>query len=310
MANNETDVSKLYGGVCPKYIEEDAVFRPPVEWQKPELGLTKKLLCFSWVSIDLPTELSECLVRFDDIDGLGDRESAYLSLEGPRVIQLGSGVTAVDFLVDIVFQHMYTGETSRVFIKTKSGDMIQFTATLLSIQTSRYLYQLSAKEMLDWALEQKNQGVAMFKKWPSIAQRYFNRAAKGLISFKPFDAINAEESDISGKQFQDLHDSVCLNIAACLLKEQRYEDVLHVLNESTDQPTDISNESDRPISEKAVYRRALAHFHLKQLDEARTQLERVNYGQNRDLLALWKKIVQQQSEYKDNYAKMVRKMFG
>lgn len=309
MANNETDVPAIYGRVCPEYIDEDAAFRPPADWQKPELGLRKRLLCFGWDSIELPTELSECMVRFDDIEGLGDRESNYLAAEQVLMIQLGSAVTAVDFLVDIVFQHMYVGETSRVFIKTNSGDTIEFTATLLKIQTDRYLYQLSARETLQWALEQKNQGVVMFKKWPSIAQRYFNRAAKGLISHKPFDVIDPDEDGVLGKELQDLYDSVCLNIAACLLKEQRYEDVLHVLRDSTDTPNTGSEESERKISEKAVYRRALAHFHLKQLDEARAQLERVNYAQNRDQLALWKQIVEQQTEYNDNYAKMVRKMF-
>lgn len=310
MADNETDVSAVHEGVSPQSVnEKESVFRPLNEWFKPELGLGKKLINYSFVSIDHPTELSECLVRFGNIQGLDGRESNYLFVEADQVIQVGSGVTAVDFLIDIVVQQMYMGETSRVYIVTKKSTTINFTITLLKINTSRYLYQLSAQEMLQWALAQKNQGVLMFKKWPSMAQRYFNQAAKGLISFKPFDALITDDDATTGKELQDLHDSVCLNIAACLLKEQRYEDVLHVLRESTER-TGSKNEPDPPISEKAAYRRALAHFHLKQLDEAKAQLDRVNYAQNRDLLSLWKQIVQQQTEYNTKYVKMVRKMFG
>lgn len=310
MASHPTNVPAAYDGVEPEFIDETAIFRPPVEWQKPELGLRKHLLLFSWVSIDHPTELSECLVRFDDIEGLGGRESNYLCDEGARVIQLGSAVTDVDFLVDIVFQHMYTGETSRVYINTKNGDTIVFTATLLAIQTARHLYQLSAKEMLQWALAQKNQGVAMFKKWPSIAQRYFNLAAKGLISFKPFDAIDPAVEGISGAQLQTLHDNVCLNISACLLKESRFDDVIHVLGDLTQIPEAGSDKSARMMPEKAVYRKALAHVQLSQLDEARELVECVDYAENPDLFNLWTVIVRKQSEYNEHYAQMVRKMFG
>lgn len=307
MASNVTDVSPPVDANLLAASNSALKFTAPTEWQNAELGVRKKRLSLHWHSIDHPTELSECLVRFDDVRGLDDRESDYLrSVEAERLIQIGNAITGIDFLIDIVLQQMYTGETSRIEIDTRNGSQIAFTATLLKILSARYLYQLSAKEMCEWALARKTHGVAMFKKWPSMAQRYFNQAAKGLISHKPFDAA---KHGIAGHELQDMLDAICLNIAACLLKEKRYDDVLHVLADEATAGDGNDGPSRRTVSEKAVYRRALAHFHLNQLDEARTQLERVNYAQNRDQHALWKTIVQQQSEYQTNYAQMVRKMF-
>lgn len=307
MEDHPKDVPATSDVVRPA-VDGSSKFQPPSVWEHPELGLRKQLISFSFHSIDHPTELSECLVRFEDVLGLGNRESNYLSQPGEeQLVQMGSGETAVDFLIDRVVQQMYAGESSRINILTQGGDTIEFTLTLIEIRSSGYLYQLSPKEMLHWALAQKNHGVAMFKKWPAMAQRYFNQAAKGLISFKPFDVVTVEKDGISGEELYDLHDVVCLNVAACLLKERRYEDVLHVLQDATERTSD--GVAGRLVSEKAVYRRALAHFHLKQLDEARTQIERINYSQNREQLALWKDIVKEQTVYQGNYARMVRKMF-
>lgn len=287
---------------------DNKVFRPPAEWEKPELGLSKKLLDFTWLSINRPTEFSEALVTFDDVVGLNNRQSTYLTGQQTLIIHLGESDCPVDFLINIVFLNMYEGETSRVSIKTKSGDTIEFTASLLSIRETRYIYDLSPKEMYEWALEKKNLAVNMFKQSSSISQRYFNEAAKGLISHKPFDAISLEQGGIAGEQLQDLLDNICASLSACLLKEKRYEDVIYVLRDLTER-TFNKDEPIPPHIEKGIYRRAVAHCSLKQLDEAQTQVERLNFQRNAEINKLWKQIVQQQTEYKDKYADMVKKMF-
>lgn len=216
------------------------------------------------------------------------------------MLSLRTARTAVDCTLSLALQQMLPNERSRIRIETRSGAAISVTVHLIRIRhnPARYPHQLSAAETLQWAAVQKANGVALFKRSPRFAQRAFSGAAKALLSLRPFD--DRAEDGVAVADLHAMYGGVCQNLAACLLQQERYEDVLYVLQAVTAAP-------DAP--ERAVYRRALAHFRLRQLDEASEQLERLNYAQNPEQRALHEQIVQAQSEYQSSYSTMVRKMF-
>lgn len=289
-------------------VDDSCPFLPVALWTDERLGCSKELLRYEFVCMEKPTELDECVIAVTDQQNVDGRPSNFLTpieaaaatAPGELCVSLRAARTALDCLLSVVLQQMLPGERSRVRIVTSGGETVQLTVELLRIQPNaeqRYLHQLTAEQTLAWATQQKENGVALFKRWPIFAQYAFSRAAQALISLKPFDQASV---DVDADQLQQLHDSVCQNLAACLLKQQRYEDVLYVLQEVTDRPA---------APERAIYRRATAHFWLRQLDEARTQLERLNYAQHPEQRALHAQIVQQLGEYRNEYSSMVRKMF-
>lgn len=276
------------------------------EWNDEKRGLRKVLIAFNYTNMDKVSDLSECLVDISDVSNLHGRESEYLSDTGERLIRMGDAVTPIDCFVEIFIRQMFVGELSRCCVTTKTDEQIEFTIKLMRIDCPRYFYELSPKELHEIASKYKEQGVKMYKKYPAFAQNYFNLSAKLLISLKPFNTLDSREANESFKHqideqsLQTLHDGICSNIAACLIKQNRYEDALYVLNDLT----------ERTNNEKGIYRRALAHLSLQQYDEARQQIERLNFRENHEFHALHNRIVSETKEYNERYAHMVKKMFG
>lgn len=279
------------------------------EWTDEKRGLRKILIEFNYTNMDKASELSKCLVEIIDVTNPSDRESEYLSAGAitDKWIQIGDATTPIDCYIDIFIKQMFVGESSRCFITTKRDDRIEFTIKLKEIQSNEYFYELSPKELYEVASKYKENGVKMYKKYPEFAQNYFNLSAKLLISLKPLK--DTSENDLAQrdinqkvdlKLIQSLHDGVYLNIAACLIKQNRYEDVLYVLKDLT----------DRSNNEKGIYRRALAHLNLKQYDEAKQQIERLNFKENHEFHNLHNRIVSEMRDYNEKYVNMVKKMFG
>lgn len=295
-----------------EHVQESSDFKHLVspEWNDEKRGLCKVLMEFNYTNMDKASELSECLVEIRDVTNLVDRDSEYLSEAKPKWIRMGDAETPIDCYIEIFIKEMFVGERSRCCITTKTDDRIEFTMKLKEVKSNGYFYELSPKELYDVASQYKEKGVKMYKKYPEFAQNYFNLSAKLLISFKPFDTFDVRKENgslkrdinqtIDQKSIQTLHDGLCLNIAACLIKQNRHEDVLHVLKDLT----------ERSDNEKGIYRRAVAHLHLKQYDEAKQQIERLDVKENQEFHALHSRIVSEMKEYNERYANMVKKMFG
>ncbi|XP_037050522.1 peptidyl-prolyl cis-trans isomerase PASTICCINO1-like isoform X2 [Bradysia coprophila] len=296
MANESEHVQKL----------SDFQHLVATEWSDESRGLRKVLMEFNYTKMDRVADLSECLVEISDVANLSGRESEYLSDTKEKLIRMGDAVTPIDYFVEIFIRQMYVGEVSRCYVTTKTDHQIEFTIKLMAIDCPRYFYELSPKELFEISSKYKEQGVKMYKKYPEFAQNYFNLAAKLLISLKPFNTLDDREANESFKHqidqqsLQALHDGIYLNIAAGLIKQNRYEDALYVLIDLT----------DRTNNEKGIYRRALAHLNLKQYDEARQQIERLNFKENHEFHALHNRIASEMKEYNERYANMVKKMFG
>lgn len=275
-------------------------------WEDKAKGLRKEVVNFHFCSVVKPSELSKCLIEVLEVTNMNHEKhkSNYLeNIEKEVWVEIGHGVTAIDCYVEEFLRQMFTNETSKCFITTTSSGVIDFTIKLKKIEFGGYYCEQTAIKMFELAKTYKENGVKMFKEYPLFAHNYFNLAAKCLLSFNPFDDIDdlLTDSTLEKKDFQELLENIYLNIAACLVKQQRYEDILHVMSYSITQ--------DDP-SEKAIYRLALAYFHLKQFENAKNTIERINYKNNRDLVQLMAKIYECWKVDHDKYSSMVKKMFA
>lgn len=274
-------------------------------WEDKSRGLRKEVVDFKFDSIVKASDLSRCLVEVLEVNNLNPdvHKSNYLqNIEEEFWLVMGHALTAIDCYVEEFLKQMLTNETSKCLITTKSSGVIDFTVKMKKIEFGGYYCEQPAQKMFELAKSYKENGVQMFKEFPLFAHNYFNLAAKCLLSFNPFDETNVStDSTLKKSDFLELLQSIYLNIAACLVKENRYDDILHVLSYTITQ--------DNP-SEKAVYRLALAYFHLKEFDSAKNTIERINYKNNKDLVQLMAKILEHWKVDNDKYSSMVKKMFG
>lgn len=221
---------------------------------------------------------------------------------GSHVHKMGTAETPVDCYIEVFLSRMLIGEHSRCYIERKAPKKpLQFTIRIKKIQSRRHLHQLTHQELIQGAAEYKERGVRMFKEWPLNAHVYFSRAYKMLTSFPRYKYIGAytkEEDNIDGEEVLALMHTIRYNIAACLLLEERYEDVVNLLQHEDD-----------GRSEKAMYRKAKALYHLKRYEEALGCYAIVKWQSNPAMSALHKQIRDMMSAENDEYSKIVKKMF-
>lgn len=275
-------------------------------WEDPSKGLQKQIIDYKFTTLTKPTELSKCCVTICGIDGLQDHhESMHLNSDKfEHWITLGEALTPIDCYIDVFLKEMLVGETSLCSIQTKSGACIKFQLKIIKIDLGGYYFELSFKRCVAISQKYKENGVIMFKKYPIFAQQYFNLAAKLLISLLPFDTLEERDPDKEKFNPQDLQamlENIQTNIAACLIKQERYEDALHVL--------EFTNRAEN-VPEKALYRRALAHFQYGQFEDAKKIIERTNLKENKECMALYKDVMVQWKASNQQYSNMVKKMFG
>ncbi|XP_058055559.1 uncharacterized protein LOC131206969 [Anopheles bellator] len=196
---------------------------------------------------------------------------------------------------------MVLNEESKCTITTKAAD-VTFTAKLLHIENQQYFCEQTVASTLEIAKRYKENGVQMFPRYPRFAHAYFNRAAKCLLSWSPIEDLDpATEGAGTVGEMQTLLQTLQLNISACLIKENRFEEALHVLRYTDDQ------ESPSP---KATYRKALAQFKVKQFDKALETLQKIDYTSSKECAALHKQILETQQREDSKYNAMVKKMFA
>lgn len=277
-------------------------------WTNDAKGLRKEVINFHYCSVVKASELSKCLIDVFDIQNLDPikHRTNYLLEEnvGKQLwVDIGHAVTPIDCYVEEFLKEMFANETSKCSITTKSSGAISFTMRLKQIEFGGYYCEQPAAKMFELGMLYKENGVKMFKEFLPFAHNYFNLAAKCLLSFNPFDDIEdvLTDCDLKRKYFEELLQNIYLNIAACLIKERRYDDILHVLNYSITQ--------EQP-SEKATYRLALAYYKLNQFQNAKNTIERIDFKNNKDLVHLMAKVCESWKADQHNYSNMVKKMFA
>lgn len=277
------------------------------EWSDPKKGLSKKVLALKFEKVQKPTALSICRVKISKVANLADRPSSYLRQSNEFELIMGSAITPVDFYLEIILQNMLLGETCQAQIQTKkSGEPIEFEIFLSDLSQTKHLFQLSVKELYDLAQKYRSNGVEMFKMYPKFAHEYFSRAAKCLISFKPFDVLTEERNSMNGADLEALLRILQANLAACLLQDQRNEDVLYLTEFIDSLPADEIKKW-----EKALYRRALAFYNIKDYEKVLTLLEKVeNIKEKKEFLLLYNQTKQSSKREEEHYRSIVQRMFN
>lgn len=276
-------------------------------WEDKSRGLRKEITNFKFITLTKATEISKCCVSISHIYGLQEHHESVHLQNGDQFeywISLGDAVTPIDCYIDVFLQEMLVGETSNCSLQTKSGESISFQLNIMKINFGGYVFELSTEDIIRLAQKYKDNGVKMFKKYPTFAQAYFNRAAKCLISCLPFNTLkdqNPEDEPLDPAKLERMLENIYMNIAACLIKQNRFDEALHVLR---------FTDREKNVPEKALYRRALAHFKYGQLDDAKNTLERFNYKDSKESLALYNDILVKWKVSNQNYSNMVKKMFG
>lgn len=274
-------------------------------WEDAKKGLRKKMVEFNYESIVKASELSKCLVDIFNIENLNNHASNYLKEQNEIWIDIGHALTSIDCYIEEFLKQMLTNETSKCYIKTKSSDEICFTMRLKKIEFGGYYYEQSPSQMFELAKLYKENGVKMFKDYPLFAHNYFNLAAKCLLSFNTQDVDYDEllkDSGITKKDFDELLHNVYLNVSACLIKQERYEEILPILQ--------FIKQQEHP-SEKGVFRLATAYFHIGNYEEAERLIKKIDYKGNRELVVLMEKVKGCQKIENDKLSSMAKKMlFG
>uniref|UniRef100_A0A1A9W9E5 FKBP_N_2 domain-containing protein n=1 Tax=Glossina brevipalpis TaxID=37001 RepID=A0A1A9W9E5_9MUSC len=254
------------------------------EWEMPHKGLYKKVLAMDYKKLNKPTILSKVIVNIQEVKNLNGRETLYLIDQNANqdlTMEMSAALTPIDYYLEILVQQMIEGETAQCSLQTKT-DKIMCILTLKNILESEEIQNLTAPEMYQLALRYKENGVKMFKTYPKFAHEYFTRAAKCLISYKKFENLTKIQDGIEGKDMLDLMLQIHTNLAACLLNEKRYEDVIY--------HTKFVENSSHP-AEKSIYRRAVAYYHMKEYELAQKTIEKLpNYREKKEFVNLSQKI--------------------
>lgn len=278
----------------------------PKYWANDTFGLSKNLISFSYKSIIKASDLSKCYVTIQDVILPNGYESEYLRHvnESSFEITIGSALTPIDWYIEKFLQAMLVDEKSQCTIKTKSNKEIIFVIHLQRVEFGGYYHEKSLKEMVELSKNYKENGVKMFKKYPQLAHEYFSKAARCLQSYIPYNDIyeRANNEGINADELLPMLENLLSNIAACLLKENRSAEVSDILS--------FTEQQDSPV-EKVIFRKATAYLNTKEHEKALQIIEKkINYKENKDLLALHEKIHEDLKNEKSKYADMVKKMFN
>lgn len=279
------------------------------EWEDKTRGLTKKVLSFHFRDMEKPTTASTVQFSVNNkCANLGNRASSFLTSDESSTfptqhsLEMGTSVTPVDCYLEILLQQFLPGETAACSIATKAGNRIEFVLKLDRIVKNPQVDKLNAAETYDLALRLKESGVATFKTYPKFAFDYFTRSAKLLITYKPFDKLTKKSNGINGNTVEELFVQIQTNLAACMLQEKRYEHVIYV--------TQFVETAESP-SEKSIYRRALAYYHLKEFAKAQATIERVaGYEDKREFSKLRDNIASSWKDSNAHYKEVVQRMFS
>ncbi|XP_017856124.1 PREDICTED: peptidyl-prolyl cis-trans isomerase CPR6 [Drosophila arizonae] len=274
------------------------------EWSDVARGLQKKVLSLEFQRVEKPLLVSTVAFTVKKpCANLGSRPSKYLVSKEPQqyTLDMGSADSPIDCYIEILLQQFVIGETSACSITTKTGECLEFELKLDRIVSNKQIDKLSAGEMYNLALKYKENGVAMYKAYPKFACDYFSRAAKLLITYKPFDKLDKQKNGIAGNEMEQLFVQIQTNLAACMILEKRYEHVIY--------HTEFVDTQEQP-SEKSIYRRALAFYYLKEFEKAQNLIERVpQYEDKREFTKLRDNIATSWKSSNANYKQLVQRMF-
>ncbi|XP_037944577.1 peptidyl-prolyl cis-trans isomerase FKBP5 [Teleopsis dalmanni] len=281
------------------------------EWKLEKKGLKKKVIDLKFTELEKPNKVSKVIIKVAKFGNLNDRPSLYLradKIDNSQELTMGTAITPVDYYLEMLVQQMVLGEKAHCFMRTAShknddneDSDLNFIITLEEIISFKEFHKLDVKEMYNLAVQYKECGVKMFKEYPKFAHDYFSRAAKCLITYQPFEPLTADADGVDGEEMKALLIQIQTNLAACLLMEERYEDVIYLTQfvESVADP-----------SEKSIYRRAVAFYNIKEFAKAQELIEKVpNYKEKKEFVKLQQNVKQSWTVSNNQYKDILKRMF-
>lgn len=248
---------------------------------------------------------SICIVKINNTIAIpGSLETNYLKNinQKPFKIFIGKALNLIDWMIEKVLLTMADSEYCECIILI-DGINLSFKLLLVEVvHQTQFIHDMSISDIFTHAVSYKENGVKCFKAYPSVSHEMFSRAAKLLLTYLLTDGLDTtlNANTVEKPEIKLLYETLCSNLAACLLKKDRYNDVIDILNFVGDQ--------DHP-TEKNTYRLTLAYLNTKQLEKAKYILDKVNVKESKSLSDL---SLQLQSSLKcesKTYASIIRKMF-
>ncbi|XP_029441755.1 FK506-binding protein-like [Rhinatrema bivittatum] len=271
----------------------------PSPWVSPD-GTFMKTVLVQGTGVEKPKEGSLCHVHLDlEAGGAPAGEGAFRCATGEWTeLTLGEGDVPWDAVLDQCLETMLDGEVCRVrACPTRYSPGCAFTLGLAGFTPGRDSWEMTFEEKWSLALRDKERGTQSFRQGNAWgAARRYGRALRLLVSVAT--AVPPEVGEEYGRTKMALH----ANLAACQLRLGQHENAAHNCDKALER---------EPCAVKALYRRAVAHAALNELEKAGVDLQEVlrlepgNAAARRELRRLAEKARERDTEM----AKKMRKLF-
>ncbi|XP_030051187.1 FK506-binding protein-like [Microcaecilia unicolor] len=268
-------------------------------WASPDGTFTKTILV-QGTGVEKPKDGSLCHIRLDlEESGASSGERLFRCLTGQWTeLLLGEGDVPMDAALDQCLETMLDGEVCRVQVSpTQQNSGCGFNLSLAGFTSVRDSWEMPFEEKWNLALRDKEQGTQNFRQGNAWgAARRYGRALRFLVSLAA--AVPLEMAEEYDRIKMALH----ANLAACQLRLGQYENAARSCDKALER---------EPRAIKALYRRAVAHAALNELEKAGVDLQEVlrlepgNAAARQELRRLTEKVREQDTEM----AKKMRKLF-
>jgi FK506-binding protein 4/5 len=229
--------------------------------------------------------------------------------------------------IDIAIRSMTKQETSKFILSNKYTHKVNNRKSHFQFRTNESLeYEI---QLIDWRNNEpienewimgldeklrigrnlKEDGNIYFKEEKyNKSYRLYKRAVKTLKRTKSNNSTTDTSHNEQIAELNSLKITCLLNMAACCLKLNRYNDTITYCTEIL---TDYTSDFTKDQRLKALYRRGQANLANSEFEAARSDLEQAKQlaPDNKPVLAELKKLQQTETQYKNQLKKMYQKMF-
>ena len=246
-------------------------------WWPPDKSFSKVIVT-KGEGLYNPSDGSLCTVTINKFqpDTVTEEDIGY-PVEKETEVEIGEGDTIISGILDHVLETMKIGEVCKVEFsvpkdevpkdedqqetESESGCSCEFRIELKDYKRNVESWDMEQEEKLNMAKYHKNKGVELHKKGnKKFAFNRFSRALKLLIAMGPVDCVPTELL----ADYRYLKCTCYLNLAAEQLIHGQYEFVV----ENCTQALELDSNNI-----KALYRRGQAYLKLKDIDNAKLDLE-------------------------------------
>ena len=236
-----------------------------------------------------PNDGASCQVTISIVDPLEDNDVGYPIGEQGDIV-LGDGCGRFSEAIDACLETMHQEEECELRVFDRNHDesvgathgsaaaefrseaedgqisnvVASFRVTLHRFTRNKDIHKMSVGDILTRVSQLKDYGTKCFQERKlQLAERFYIRAGRYLIMVcHPHDVKDLDDEE--QQQYLLLKKGCALNLAACQLKQKRYEDVITHCT--------IALEIE-PLNAKALFRRCQAYLALDEFEKTRTDIQ-------------------------------------